>query len=49
MGRPHAVLTIMQVLIEYLRLTTGKDQKDRPDVIRLLNRFSKEYGVICNG
>ena len=48
MGRAHAVLTIMQVLIEYLRLTTGKDQKDRPDVIRLLNRFSKEYGVICN-
>ena len=47
-GRAHAVLTIMQTLIEYLRLTTGKDQKDRKDVIRLLNRFAKEYGVISN-
>lgn len=42
-GKEQAYLTVMQVLIEYLRLSLGKGGKDREAVLRLLKRFQDEF------
>ncbi len=42
-GKEQAYLTVMQVIIEYLRLSLGKGGKDREAVLRLLKRFQDEF------
>lgn len=45
-GREQAILTFMQVLIEYLRCSAGRNYEDRFDVLALLNQFSDEFKIM---
>ena len=49
-GKEHAYLILMQVLIEYLYLTSDKEYKkykDRKEVISLLEKFQDEFKEIA--
>jgi hypothetical protein len=45
-GRDQSILTMMQVLAEYLRCSVGRNYADRLEVLALLNRFTDEFRIM---
>lgn len=45
-GRDQSILTIMQVLAEYLRCSAGRNYADRLEVLALLNQFIDEFRIM---
>ena len=45
-GRDQSILTVMQVLAEYLRCSVGRNYADRLEVLALLNRFTDEFRIM---